>query len=222
LDNWKPRLDESKAIVVMMSCFSSALPEDGSSSLAASVGGRVAFGYPDEATHPGEEENCKILFNRLNGTWDDDNTKRTVGKAYGDGTGYWDNLTYRGGVVAKWTTLNPAPNAAFLQPGDPNKGRKGAGCIIFDTYMQTQPDCPPNWAVVLGTPAGPVSDRWWFANESGNAFLVSFDFDAHAPGGISLRAIANCCKNRNPTNYGAIRMLSGDRQTYGQEKDWSF
>jgi len=57
----------------------------------------------------------------------------------------------------------------------------------------------------------------------GGKHLVSFDFEPHAAGSITLRAEADFCKNKNPaTYYGSTRNLSGDRWTYGEDKEWSF
>ncbi|HUS45418.1 MAG TPA: hypothetical protein VM219_05245, partial [Phycisphaerae bacterium] len=213
-DNWYVRLTESQAIVVVMACHSS---DGGAASVAASCGGRVGFGYPACCDSDDHHFNCTFLFTRLNGSADGA-TKRTVGKAYGNGSEYEAYFEMVGaGDARKWTTINPAPNAAF--PAVAVGGRKGAGCIIFDTYMDESQ--LPNLAVQK-TAGGPVvSDRRWFANGSGR-YLVSFDFESHAAGSVTMKGEADFCKNKNPATYGSTRKLSGDRQTYGEDKEWSF
>lgn len=121
------------------------------------------------------------------------------------------------GDARKWTTINPAPNSVF--PQEPVGGRKGAGCIIFDTYMD---DSQLANAAVRRSAGGPyVSDRWWFGNGSGY-YLVSFDFQPHAAGSITMSTVAEACRNKNPATYGDTRKLSGDRMTYCSNKDWPF
>jgi hypothetical protein len=212
-NNWYVRLTESQAIVVIMACHSS---DGGAASVVASCGGRVGFGYPEDTNAAAHEHNCGLLFNRLNGSTDNAG-KRTVGKAYGNGSEYVADFEMVGaGDARKWTTINPAPNAVFPAGA---VGRKGAGCIIFDTYMDDA--FSADLAVQKVSVNAPVSARRWFDNGSGK-YLVSFDFDSHAAGSITLRAEADCCKNKNPATYGSTRKLSGDRQTYGEDKEWSF
>jgi hypothetical protein len=213
-DNWAPVLNTSQAIVLVLSCYSAA--GGTTSSVAALAGGRAGFGYPYPSTYYDDTINVPLLLNRLNGSTDSA-SKRTVGKAWGDGSEYVHSFTRFGGEIGKWTTINPAPNAVF--PSAAVGGRKGAGCIIFDSYMDSS--LSADLAVQKVSVNAPVSPRRWFANGSGN-YLDSFDFDRHAAGSITLRAEADFCKNKKPANYGSTRKMSGDRQTYGEDKDWSF
>jgi hypothetical protein len=212
-DAWFGELTSRNAIVHLMSCYSSA---GGADSVAAYVGGRVILAYPDLVNASWLDDNNHLFFECLNG-YMEDGTRRTAGKAYGDGSQYQGGMQMIGVTGKEWTTLNPAPNAVF--PQESVGGRKGAGCIIFDTYMDESQ--LPNVAVQK-TAGGPVvSDRRWFANGSGH-YLVSFDFESHAAGSITMKGEADCCKNKNPSTYGSTRKLSGDRQTYGEDKAWSF
>lgn len=209
--NWMSELDERKSIVNIMSCYSAKRGET-MESVLWSAGGRTGFGYMGEETDDDHARNSHGLYALLCGTIS--TGFRTTGKAYKEG------LTWEGDFVMigqDWTTLNPAPNAVF--PAGPVGGRKGAGCIIFDTYMDEAH--LPNMAVQK-TVGGPVvSDRRWFANGSGR-YLVSFDFDSHVAGGITMKGEADFCKNKKETTIGYTRKLSGDRRIYGSDWPWSF
>jgi hypothetical protein len=206
-NNWKPHLDERKAIVVIMGCYTALR-------VAPSCGGRVAFGYRAQSYTDDYVLNSMLLFGRLNGSADNF-AKRTVGKAYGNGEDYVGGFEMVGeGDARKWTTINPAPNAVFPAGGVTHRG---AGCIIFDTYMESTEPYTPNEAVRIVR--GTVSDRWWFGNGSGQ-YLVSFTFPPHAFNSIALRAFGSSCVHASlPFD---LRWMSGDRQTYGAHKEWSF
>ena len=126
---WSGELSARNAIVHLMSCFSSA---GGADSVASNVGGRVVLAYPDIAWSSHELHNNHLFFLCLNG-YQEGGTRRTAGKAYGDGSQYGSSMVMLGATGKEWTTLNPAPNAVF--PQGPAGGRKGAGCMISDTYM---------------------------------------------------------------------------------------
>lgn len=145
--------------------------------------------------------------------------KRTAGKAYGDGSDYNDILMHgNGDNTHKWTTLCPAPNAVFPTAAPGN--RKGAGCIIFDTYMND--DISADEAVTKAAGAMPVSTRRWFGNPDAIPYLVSFDFDKRGGGTATMRANADKCRScENHTEGG--RYMDGNRVApNGDKKEWAF
>ena len=203
-NNWSARLNNSRSIVVMMGCYTSA---GGPDSVVGGAGGRVGFGYPGKSNFRNHKHNMAKLFGRLVGR-KAGGDRRTVGQAYDSGNGYVRDfeMVATDEDVAKWTTLNPAPNHTIVTTAM----GKGAGNIVFDTYMHNRVD--PSDAVF--PTAGSTSARRWFGNGSGK-YGVSFDTDGF---GISMRAEADLCRNKS--SYGA-RKMSGDRQNYGKDKDWS-
>ena len=226
-NNWKAKLDANRAIVVMMGC--NTYPE-----ITAAVGGRSAFGYEGLVLPAAHEPNMNLLFGRLTGQRDGA-INRTTGKAWEAGgfvTGYpvteskfWLYLgtPANPNFMAGWTTLNPATHKAFPSFGVETKG---AGCIIFDSYMDDDGDDQnPNLAVRVDRGAG-VSARRWFTNSDDprRAYGVSFDFPKHGKGSITTRAEADNCLNweivADPPH--PQRRLSGDRVQYGSDKAWSF
>jgi hypothetical protein len=149
----------------------------------------------------------------MNGT-QDGGTKRTAGKAFGTG---FPNLVMHGNGddTHKWTTLCPAPNAVF--PSASNS-KRGAGCIIFDTYMNQDNSADEAVTQIVGTR---VSARRWFAASSTDSYLVSFDFGSG--GLVTLRANADKCRSFMSMVNGKGRKLDGNRQApNGDKKEWSF
>jgi hypothetical protein len=214
--NWKQDLDQNKALVVFLAT-DSAEGEAGSSCVA-SAGGRVGFGYVGEACQDEFIPDLMLLLGRMNGTGNG-GEKRTVGKAYGDRTGYSWGFRMLGngcGETHKWTVLCPSPNAVF--PTEAVGNRRGAGCIIFDTYMDTF--YPADDAVISASGQG-VSSRRWFGNPSA-PYCVSFDFDKRNLGGILMRAVAeNCAANNLFWGYGS--KLDGDRVAPNRDDlEWQF
>ena len=230
-NKWKAKLDANRAIVVMMGC--NTYPN-----ITASVGGRSAFGYKGAVLTDWHEPNMNLLFGRLNGS--EANRKwRTTGRAYGALGFQGDFRLYLTPVgdqypppnpdkpQALWTTLNPAPNKNWVgleyyltfPTGAAN--RKGAGCIVFDTYMEDE-QAPngqdPNEAVKVKAGTG-VTARRWFPNAGGNDFLVSFDFEH---GGVTMQADADFCVNLDTDEAAPRRKMSGERKESGVDKQWGF
>jgi hypothetical protein len=215
---WKPGLDQNKAIVVLMSCNAATEYED--DSCVAAAGGRVGFGYRGGTTVDNAKADFSLLFERMNGTRNN-GTKRTVGKAYGDGTGYSQDfkmLANASGHTHKWTVLCPSPNAVF--PSEAAAPPRGCGCIIFDTYMDHF--FVANDAVVTESGTEALSDRRWFGNASG-PHLVSFDFDKRIGGFITMRAVAAKCLSMDRFGFGLGRPMDGDRVKPNEDdKVWGF
>ncbi len=205
--NWKPTRDSIKGITCILSC-GAATAIDSPDSLAENAGGRVIFGYAGCSYASVSAADFTELFGRMNGSLAG-GLKRTAGKAFDGGTGYHAGLRMFGGDAGYWTTLNPAPNHVF--PNSSVANRKGAGCIVFDTYMA---QIAPDIAVTVGS--GSVSSRRWFSNGSG-VYGISFDFDKTGGGAQQLHAEADVC-----TQESNQRRMAGDRHTYGSDKDWSF
>jgi len=149
----------------------------------------------------------------MNGS-SDNATKRTAGKAYDSGTGYTFHFAMYGN---NWTTIHPAPNNVY--PESTISSRKGAGCIIFDTYMDDS--ITANDALTITS--GSISTRRWIQNIS-YKYGISYDFDKTGGGTQQLHAEADNCINKlsitGPSS--ASRKMSGDRVNYGSDKNWSF
>ena len=230
-NKWKAKLDANRAIVVMMAC--NTYPN-----ITAGVGGRSAFGYLGDSHPDLHGPNMNLLFGRLNGS--EANRKwRTTGRAYG-ALGFQDDfrlyLTPVGeqypppeinNPQALWTTLNPSPNKNWVGseyyltfPTGP-ANRKGAGCIVFDTYLEDEQGDngqDPSKAVKVKVGTG-VTDRRWFPNAGGNDFLVSFDFEH---GGVTMQADADFCLNLDTDEAAPRRKMSGERLESGKDKEWAF
>jgi len=93
--------------------------------------------------------------------------------------------------------------------GDDSDGqeKKGAGAILFDTFMSLT--YPPDSAVVF--PRGSGGSRRWFGFKK-HKFGVSFDFSEAIP---HAKAVAENC-----ADYYDGCKLSGDGKTYGSDKEW--
>jgi len=180
--NWNVMgFDYRRAITMFMTCNGAT---GGTNSLVARAGGRAAFGYATEPSHPAMRSNNNRLFGRMNGT-EDSATLRPATEAYAGGAGYSASLTMFGNG---WSTLCPAP-VAFYPDADPGQ-RKGWGCIIFDTYMDDTISATDALTMVAGGAA--VTNVRWLGNGSGS-FALGFDFDNCAGGGLTLRANADKC-----------------------------
>jgi hypothetical protein len=140
--------------------------------------------------------------------------RRTAGEAYDNKTGYTGNLTMSGNP---WTTLCPAPladNSLFPETAV-SETRKGWGCILFDTYMNTTNSANDALTVVSGCP---ITNRRWFGNADGY-YGVGFDFDKTGGSNTTLRAVADRCRNKGIQG----RAMDGDRvQPNNDDKEWSF
>ena len=215
---WSESLTNNKAVAMFMACYSAY---GGAASVMARAGGRASCGYSGMVAHGTLVATTRRILQRLTGQSVDGfpgearGANRTWGRATTAG-GISPLLVKWGGDVSKWTTLNPAPT--LPEPVFPQQlvSRKGAGCIIFDTYMDDSQD--PGQAVVVKTGSG-VHEQRWFPNMGGYDYLVSFDFDN---GGVTMQAEADQCLNRDPVGGADKRKLSGDRQTYESDKEWSF
>lgn len=201
--NWKATRDDAKAITVFLCCYGAY--GGATNSPVANAGGRAMFGYTGLSDCPTAAGDVALLFGRMNGSSGGGNM-RTAGQAYDGGSGYSTGFTMYGNI---WTTLNPAPTDAFPHVSD---NRKGAGCIIFDTYMYD--GMSPSNAVMVTS--GSVSSRRWFGNGSGS-YGVSFDYDKTGGGTQQLHAEADNCYDQSNS-----RKMDGDRHTYASDKDWSF
>jgi len=158
---WKPTLDLNKSMVWIMSCRSAT---GGGSSVAASCGGRVGFGFSalsDAATHI---HNRNRLFGRMSGSLDE-HRRRSDQEAFEGGTGYIGSFTMFGNG---WTTLCPVPFAWF--PTSYPSEATGWGCLVFDTYMDTSLP-PANALIKLAGPALIDNQRWVGTNPQGLAIL---------------------------------------------------
>jgi hypothetical protein len=216
LDNWKLILDANNAIVLMAVCHG-AEPEYG---CLASAGGRVGLGYAGCAPSCGEIAfDFGVLLGRLNGTCEV-GTKRNVGKAYGDGTPYASGFRMIGngsGQTHKWTVLCPSPKALF--PAETVGARRGAGCIVFDTYMNM--DNAADEAVIVESGAGGCSARRWFGNARG-AYGISFDFDRRNSGGILMRAVAEKCAAKGFWPIPSCNLDGDGIQPNLDDREWDF
>ncbi len=214
---------------------------DLTTSVAAQAGGRVAFGYntelfgdagwnEDASVHA---PNMAILFGRLSGNVDNGES-RTCGYAYGKrGFVHQANFiafaatptglqTMSSTTQGSWTTLNPAPIVAQTDAGHVIWGlfptaavkKRGAGCIVWDTYMNGSNENNASEAV-----QGPISGQGWFGNAVG-VYGVRFDFDS-LPAANCIKALAQLCTNQSgPGSYQQLRPMSGDLKKSGQDVTW--
>jgi hypothetical protein len=218
-DNWKAYHNLNKAIVIFIACHSA---EGGIGySCVASAGGRVGFGYEGEPSQQDGLDDVSLLFARMKGA-SADATKRTAGKAYADGASFHGSFKMIGngcGQTHKWTVLCPSPNALF--PWEPVGARRGAGCIVFDTYMDI--GNAADEAVIVASGAGGCSPRRWFGNAAG-AYGISFDFDKRIfVGGILMRAVAEKCAANALFGWGMGSKLDGDRVAPNRDdREWDF
>ena len=95
---------------------------------------------------------------------------------------------------------------------------KGAGYVVFDTYMNDS--IAANDAVAKTGGAASISDRRWFGTVYGK-YGISFDF-TWANDNLQLRALGTKCMNKGfqYTDYGS-RQMEGDSMTYGSNYDFT-
>jgi len=216
IQNWRAKLDDNKAIAIFNTCFSTRGDEN---SIAYSSGGRVTFGYPDNAEALfSAPKNCSLLVGRMTGDVDN-GTKRTTGMAYGNGNDYLDNMqmvSRHNNDCHKWTTLYPVPQIVF--PNTPISNRKGTGGIIFDTYMDYLASQSANDSVQKSGSLS-VSDRWWLLNDDG-FYGILFNYDKKQGGSANMRAESEKC--RSVTKDGKFKHPLGSPINYNCDKLWSF
>lgn len=203
-DNWEDTRDKINGITVFLSCTVAWNGDTPESPLAA-AGGRIMLGYDDVSNVSEHEHDMDKFFGRLNGSLP--MMRRTAGQAYDNGEGYSSGTKFAM-FGNDWTTLGASPRFVGKTP---IVNGKGAACIVFDTFMMS--DISADAAVEITSGSG--SQRCWFGS-TGHKFGISFDFTDSVP---SAKAEATKCKNE-VCEGGVGRYLSGDRQTYGQDKSW--
>jgi len=217
--NWKPKLDDNKAIAMWSICYSAKAGSKGNA-VKEEAGGRWRSGYKD-LTNESEATGVNTKFlKRMNGETDNAE-RRTAGEAYDGGNNYnTSNFLMDGN---DWTTLCPAPMRDDPVWPDANPGnRYGWGCIIFDTYMDDT--IGANTALTCES-GGPTHDHRWGAptkkDGTGTAYgkyLLGFDFDKTSGAATTMKAEADNCKNPD-----GGRKMDGDRtQPNGDDRSWSY
>ena len=195
---WKPSLDTKRAIVSWNICFS-ATGAGSLSSVKEAAGGRWRIGYANATTGFEGSWVNGTFFTYMNGK-SGGGLRRTAGAAFADGSEYPANVRMSGNP---WTTLCPAPAASGAWTPDAMvpAGRKGWGCLIFDTYMS---DACPAAQVFSGDG---ISDVRW-VNLGAGLRAVGFHYDKAAVNPVWLNVNTRDCVSEGP---GGGRSVDYDR-----------
>ncbi len=169
----------------------------------------------------------KKFLQRMNGKTDN-SEKRTAGEAWDNNKNYYLHYVFppdsmQGKVNAKmdgndWTTLCPAPmKESPVWPQSNPGNRKGAGCIIFDTYMN---DCVEDDPVYRLSGRN-ITDSGWIENTKAS-FGWRFKFGSTG-GTTKMKADGIMCNSYHEGIINLGRELDGDRKTPNKDhKEWSF
>ncbi|MCX6034525.1 MAG: hypothetical protein NTV38_06060, partial [Chloroflexi bacterium] len=181
--NWAPNLNIARAITWWYCCTQYPC--------ARAAGGRVTLGYDCDPDFSGNTTNLGLFFGRMTGHasgWDV--SKRRAGEAYAGALFQWNlQCTATDPTLPPWhTTLSAAP----LRSGPMSIRTKGAGYVVFDTYMNDS--IAANDAVAKTGGAASISDRRWFGTVYGK-YGISFDF-TWANDNLQLRAFGTKCMNK--------------------------
>lgn len=182
------------------------------------AGGRWRIGY----WNPTGEAECKAtnekFLRRMNGETDSAE-KRTAGEAWDSGTNYSANVRMHGN---DWTTLCPAPmKDAPVFPASSPGNRYGWGCIIFDTYMNS--NISPSVAL-FKVSGGPTYNYRWSGNTHGK-FILGFDYDKTGGAATTMRAVGKECKNKDPDGGRRLdgdRVAPNDTDATPDNREWSY
>jgi hypothetical protein len=166
--NWSAMLNSINSIVFWAFCHS-ADKTDTLKSIMDSGGGRWRVGSCGETSTLTDYNTVNRFFRKMNGKNNSGN-RRTAGEAYADGAGYRSHVRMAGN---KWTTLCPAlAKGKWIYPSSQvSEKRKGWGCVVFDTYMDSSVS-----AASIVTGSGINNIRWLRLGNGNRA--IGFDFDS--------------------------------------------
>ena len=227
-NNWASSLNENKAIALWSICHSAiGDTTTGEVAVKESAGGRWRSGYIEPTWATEAMEINKKFLQRMNGKTDN-SEKRTAGEAWDNNKNYYLHYVFppdsmQGKVNAKmdgndWTTLCPAPmKESPVWPQSNPGNRKGAGCIIFDTYMN---DCVEDDPVYRLSGRN-ITDSGWIENTKAS-FGWRFKFGSTG-GTTKMKADGIMCNSYHEGIINLGRELDGDRKTPNKDhKEWSF
>ena len=227
-NNWADSLNANKAITIWSSCYSANYTEG--TAVMDAAGGRWRVGYQDESwTDEQVFVNGKFLM-RMNGTAGIivPGSRRTAGEAWEIGTGYEypEHYTgiYRFNVRMRgneWTTLCPAPMANNSTYPASASGKKGYGCVIFDTYMNDEIPAKEALKKVSG---GPTSNHRWDGSAE-EKFILGFDYDNTGYIPTTMRVVGDRCRNADPYGGRGLdvnRVAPNSTDKKSENLEWSY
>ena len=209
-NNWKPSLDQRKAIIFLEACYSA----DGYPSIASGVGGKTALATHDEQYGPVVDEVFRGILGYMTGTSTSaENEKRVAKNAYASLSSASKTMVKLADNGDGLSTLCPTPQSVFPTTTEESKAKWG--CILFDSYMDNSVSAVTAVVPITGT----IGTRSWKENGTGSFFI---DF-LHSGSGVSVEAIGNKCRSAGggagvPMDGNAVAPMPTD----GESKVWSW
>ena len=222
--NWKPTLDNNRAITLWSICYSA--DTSAGTSVKEAAGGRWRIGYDVPTCEDEARDVNEAFLRRMNGTLSN-GVLRTAGKAYADpGVDYRRiNIPLYGvGSVRMdgdpWTTLCPSPlvSSPVYPVSAITENRKGWGCVLLDTALDNTP--PATDAVIKESGGATIFDTHWLKDSDGRFYGVGFTFDKTLDNSTTaMKAVSDKIKNQGPEG----RAMDGNRvQPNADDKQWLF
>ena len=204
LNNWKPLLDQRKALVFLKACYGA---DGGTYSIASSIGGQTVFAAHGIQIFAAVDTFFQAIVEMMNGTsflFKDDRSALGAFLTVKDKMNA-DPLAMIGNGRS---TLCPAPQQVF--PTSPEAAKAKWGCILFDTYMNNA--IPAGTAVVPVT--GTINSRQW----GQDAFYIDFTHNGQKG---KAKAVSENCRswgqpNKRMDGNGKAPLIVDD------DKEWEW
>ena len=208
LNNWKPFLDQRRALVFLkICCGADGFGAYGYMSVASCVGGQTVFAVHGEQVFAAADTFFQAVVEMMNGTSSHFKDDRSALSAFLTVKGKM-NATPLDMVGDGRTTLCPAPQQVF--PTSVGGAKAKWGCILFDTYMDNSISAGTAVVPVTGT----INSRQW----GQDAFYI--DFTHNGQSGKAKAVNENCRSLGQPS-----KRMDGDGKApliVDDDKEWEW